>query len=157
MRRSSLGMVLVALAAIGWTDAAKADAARGFGDWFVACEGKLCAATHETDLVEIEVLFEAGKDPRILFHVAREARRGDPIAVRLADGEHAHLKINDCSDRHCTGEAAYNKLSPETIEEIRRSKGALIAYLVQGVIVIAPISFDGYAEASAFAHEQIGQ
>ncbi len=152
-----IGLSLLALFGAAWAHAAAAGEARGFGDWFVACEAARCSATHETDLVEIEVLFEAGKDPRIFLHVAREARVGDPISLRLADGEHAYLKVNRCQDTHCTGEAAYGKLSPELVAEIKHSKGALIAYLVKGVIVIAPISFDGYAEASAFAHEKTGQ
>ena len=144
------------LIAVAWTDPAQAEN-RGFGDWFVACEGTRCAATHETDLIEIEVLFEAGEEPRIYLHVAREARKGNPIAVRLEDGEHAHLKVTRCGDSHCTGEAAYDRLSPELIDQIKSSKRATVAYMAGGVIVIAPISFEGYEEASAFAREKISQ
>lgn len=154
LRRLALG--LVALGAVHGPAFAASDA-RGFGDWFVACQDARCAATHETDLVELEVVFETGQDPRILFHVARQARVGDPITIRLEDGERAHLKVNRCFDSHCTGEADYDKLSPEMIAEVRHSKRAVIAYLVKGIIVIAPISFEGYMEASSFARERTGQ
>jgi invasion protein IalB len=152
---SAIFLLALALSLKG--EAASAENTKDFGDWTVTCEEERCSATHKTDLVLLEVLFTVGKDPRIFLHVAKEAEVGSPISVRLEDGQHAHLETHRCAPSYCTAEANYAKLSPKMIAELKGSKGAIVAYLVNDVIIIAPVSFIGYSDASAFAQDTLGQ
>ena len=155
---ASLSMFCLLVLVLSWTgEATSAENKKVFGDWNVTCKEGQCSATHQTDLVLLEVLFSIGKDPRIFLHVAKEAEVGSPISVRMEDGQHAHLETHRCAPSYCTAEANYAKLSPKMITELKGSKGAIVAYLVNDVIIIAPVSFIGYSDVSALAQDTLGQ
>ena len=151
-------LVLVLVLVLSWTgEATSAENKKVFGDWNVTCKEEQCSVTHRTDLVLLEVLFNVGKDPKVFLHVAREAEVGSPISVSLEDGHHVHLKVDRCAPSYCTGEANFAKMSPEMIATVEGGWGAIIAYLVNDTIIIAPVSFIGYSDAHAFVYDTFGQ
>lgn len=119
-----------------------------YDSWTVTCQTKdVCIAHTETAGLQILVGKTSADAPiRIAMRVAKTAKRGDAAAIRLSDGWQAGVRVGVCNDTICEIAIAPNA-TDKTLSEFLKSQDGVVAYQMQGKILISSVSFVGFRKA----------
>jgi len=119
-----------------------------YENWSVTCQSRnVCIAHTETAGLQLLIGKPSADAPlRIAMRIAKTAKKGDAAAIRLSDGWQAGARIGACNENIC--EIAIAPASTDkTLNEFLKSRDGVVAYQMQGRILIASISFAGFKKA----------